>query len=71
MKTIMNKNLTFASVLFGSAFIIACGGGDKNKQQGPPPAQAVPVSVYTVAKEEVKGVDTYPGTVVALIEVEL
>ncbi len=67
----MNKNLTFASVLFGSAFIIACGGGDKNKQQGPPPAQAVPVSVYTVAKEEVKGVDTYPGTVVALNEVEL
>lgn len=67
----MNKNLTFASVLFGSAFIIACGGGDKNKQQGPPPAQAVPVSVYTVAKEEVNGVDTYPGTVVALNEVEL
>lgn len=67
----MNRNFAFASIIAGSAFISACGGSDQNKQQGPPAAQAVPVSVYKVAKEEVRGVDTYPGTVVALNEVEL
>lgn len=66
----MNKNLAFASVITCAAIISACGGSDK-KQQGPPPPQAVPVSVYKVSKEEVKGVDSYPGTVVALNEVEL
>lgn len=67
----MNKKLTFASLLIGSVFIGACGRSDQNKQQGPPTAQAVPVSVYKVSKEAVNGVDTYPGTVVALNEVEL
>ncbi len=67
----MNKNLTFASLIIGSAFISACGGSDQSKQQGPPPPQAVPVSVYKVEKKEVRGVDSYPGTVVALNEVEL
>ena len=67
----MNKNLAFASIIFSSALLSACGGGDKSKQQGPPAAQAIPVSVYKVQREEVRGVDTYPGTVVALNEVEL
>lgn len=35
------------------------------------PPTAIPVSVYTVAEEDVTTVETYPGVVVALNEVEL
>lgn len=50
--------------------VASCGNSEKPaQQQGPPPA--IPVSVYKVGAETVTGVDSYPGTVVALNEVEL
>lgn len=58
-------------VILGIIFLTSCGGGDKTAQQqgGPPPA--TPVSVYKVATEPVTTMNTYPGVVVPLNEVEL
>lgn len=67
----MNRNILIVSTLFGIAFLSACGGGDKSQQAGPPQAQAIPVGTYTVTREHVVTNDSYPGTVVALNEVEL
>lgn len=47
----------------------SCGGQEQGAQQAGP--AAVPVNDYKVSTEEVTGRDTYPGTVVALNEVEL
>ncbi|RYZ52884.1 MAG: efflux RND transporter periplasmic adaptor subunit [Sphingobacteriales bacterium] len=53
-----------------AAILSACGGKDANKpQQAAPPA--IPVSLYAVQSQSVKGVDQYPGTIVPLVEVEL
>ncbi len=52
------------------AILISCGEGESSQQQRPM-GQAVAVSAYTVAEQEVTGTDTYPGTVVPLNEVEL
>ncbi|WP_316747468.1 efflux RND transporter periplasmic adaptor subunit [Pedobacter gandavensis] len=69
MKTI--NHLKPAIVILGSIFLASCGNGDKaaQQQQGPPPA--TPVSVYKVAAEPVTTVDSYPGVVVALDEVQI
>ncbi|WP_343850618.1 efflux RND transporter periplasmic adaptor subunit [Algoriphagus jejuensis] len=55
--------LSFALV---ATVLFSCG----KAAQAPPPV-AVPVSVYKVASKPVKGLDTYPATVVALNEIEL
>ena len=67
----MNTHYIKLSIaILGSITLASCGGGDKAaQQQGPPPA--TPVSTYTVAEQQVTTTDTYPGTVVALNEVEL
>ncbi|MET1054448.1 MAG: efflux RND transporter periplasmic adaptor subunit [Pedobacter sp.] len=67
----MNTHYIKLSIaILGSITLASCGGGDKAaQQQGPPPA--TPVSTYTVAEQAVTTTDTYPGTVVALNEVEL
>jgi membrane fusion protein (multidrug efflux system) len=54
-----------------SAMLLASCGSKKEegKPQGPPPA--IPVAVYKVSEEPVVGVDTYPGTVTPLNEVQL
>lgn len=49
--------------------LFACGNSQSAQQQQGPPA--VPVNAYTVTKERVTGLDSYPGTVVPLNEVEL
>lgn len=67
----MNKKISYASAILSVALLSACGGGDKSKQAGPPQAQAVPVTTYAVNRENVTTSDSYPGTVVALNEVEL
>ncbi|SDL32656.1 membrane fusion protein, multidrug efflux system [Pedobacter sp. ok626] len=69
MKTINHVKLSI--VILGSISLASCGGGDEAAQQqgGPPPA--TPVSVYKVVAEPVTTVDTYPGVVVALDEVEI
>ncbi|EDM36744.1 acriflavine resistance protein E [Pedobacter sp. BAL39] len=66
-----NINYIKSGLVIISALTLASCGGDKSAQQqaGPPPA--TPVSTYTVATEAVTIVDTYPGVVVALNEVEL
>lgn len=67
----MNLNAIKTGILiFSSAFLASCGGDADQaaQQQAPPP---MPVTTYTVAKEEVSTTDTYPGVVVALNEVDL
>ena len=67
----MNLNAIKTGLLiFSSAFLASCGGDAEQsaQQQAPPP---MPVTTYTVAKEEVSTTDTYPGVVVALNEVDL
>ena len=56
--------------VIGSVAATACGAKKEEAAQNAAPA-AVPVSVYKVAEESVVGIDTYPGTVVPLSEVEL
>lgn len=56
-------------LVLGSVTFASCGGGQQNAQQGPPPA--TPVTTYTVDEQPVTTVDSYPGVVVALNEVEL
>ncbi len=56
-------------LVLGSVTLASCGGGQKPAQQGPPPA--TPVTTYTVDEQPVTTVDSYPGVVVALNEVEL
>lgn len=66
------KNFKYIQVAFlvlGTMSLAACSSGDKAAQQGPPPA--IPVTTSTVSEQSVTTVDTYPGVIVALNEVEL
>jgi len=65
------NHIKLGIVILGSISLASCGGDHKTAQQqaGPPPP--TPVTAYTVAAEPVTTVDTYPGVVVALNEVEL
>jgi membrane fusion protein (multidrug efflux system) len=57
-------------VVISATLLASCGSKkEQGQQQGPPPA--IPVAVYKVSEEPVVGVDTYPGTVVPLNEVQL
>ncbi|QIL74800.1 efflux RND transporter periplasmic adaptor subunit [Hymenobacter sp. HDW8] len=56
--------------VIGSVAATACGAKKEEAAQNAAPA-AVPVTVYKVTEESVVGIDTYPGTVVPLQEVEL
>lgn len=57
-------------VILGALALTSCGNADKSaQQQGPPPA--IPVTTYAVTDQLVTTVDTYPGIIVALNEVEL
>lgn len=56
--------------VLGTVIFASCGNSEKaGPPQGAP--QAVPVTTYTASSEEVATVDSYPGVVVALNEVEL
>jgi len=65
----MNINYIKFGIAIISATTLASCGGQQAPQQGPPPA--TPVTTYTVADQPVTTVDSYPGVVVALNEVEL
>lgn len=65
----MNTNYIKFGIAIISTITLASCGGDKAPQQGPPPA--TPVTTYTVDEQPVTTVDSYPGVVVALNEVEL
>lgn len=67
----MKKNLfPLAAVVLFSVGLAACNKSP-NAGQANPLNAPVPVNAYTVTQEQVVGIDTYPGTVVALNEVEL
>lgn len=57
-----------AILLFSAAILASCGNSKQPAPTAPPPTS---VSVYTVSEETVTTVDSYPGVVVALNEVEL
>jgi membrane fusion protein (multidrug efflux system) len=67
----MNSKITgIFTILSVAALLISCGNKDaKTPQQAAPPP--VPVTVYEVTSESVRGLDRYPGTIVPLVEVEL
>ncbi|MET3114992.1 membrane fusion protein (multidrug efflux system) [Pedobacter sp. CG_S7] len=55
--------------ILGTLVLASCGNSNPTQQQTAPPPTSV--STYTVGEEEVIVVDTYPGVVVPLNEVEL
>ncbi|MDQ4139049.1 MAG: efflux RND transporter periplasmic adaptor subunit, partial [Bacteroidota bacterium] len=67
----MNNHLfSLAALVMFTVGLAACNKSQNAGQPNPMNAP-VPVNAYTVAQERVVGLDTYPGTVVALNEVEL
>lgn len=67
----MKRNFIILTALVtGSWLVTACGNANNAPAQNPMNAP-VPVNAHTVSQERVIGTDTYPGTVVALNEVEL
>jgi len=63
------KHIQTGALFLGTFLAASCGNSDKSAQQMAPPPVAV--TTYTVGEEEVTTVDSYPGVVVALSEVEL
>lgn len=61
---------SLATLVLSAAALFGCNKSQNTPAQNPLDAP-VPVSAYTVTQEVVIGTDTYPGTVVALNEVEL
>lgn len=55
--------------ILGTVILASCGNSEQNAQQAAPPP--TPVTTSIVSEENVTIVDTYPGVVVALNEVEL
>ena len=62
------KYIKLSIFILGSVTLASCGG-KQAPPQGPPPA--TPVTTYTVGEQPVTTVDSYPGVVVPLNEVEL
>jgi len=65
--THMNNYKLASLLLIGTGLLGACG----NRQQQPSGPQAIPVTTAPVTAEIAVGVETFPGTVVALNETEL
>jgi membrane fusion protein (multidrug efflux system) len=65
MKTYFNPSILFFAVL--GAVVTSCG----KPAQAPPPPAAVAVSVHQVTNKSVKGLDSYPATVVPMNEIEI
>jgi membrane fusion protein (multidrug efflux system) len=63
------KTAGFVSATLTAVLLSSCGDEKKGPQAAAPPPPSV--VTYTVAKENVRGLDTYPGTIVPLTEVEL
>jgi membrane fusion protein (multidrug efflux system) len=57
--------------ILSATLLFSCGKKDAAQQGANPMNAPVPVTAYTVSEEKVVGLDTYPGTVVPLQEVEL
>lgn len=66
----MNFNIIKSSlILFSLSVLASCGNTNPAKQQAAPPP--MPVTTYTVSKQEVTTVDKYPGVIVPINEVDL
>ncbi len=66
----MNSNpIKSGLFILGTVILASCGNSQKGQQPAAP--QVTPVTTYTAAEENVATVDSYPGVVVALNEVEL
>jgi len=67
----MNRNsILFLAVLSGSLVLSSCGNKQQS-QQRPGAGGPIPVSIAPVSEDIVKGVNNFPGTVVALNQTEL
>jgi len=67
----MKTSITKLSLCCCLPLLLASCGQKPNAAQTNPMNAPVPVNAFTVAEQQVVGTDTYPGTVVALQEVEL
>ena len=67
----MNRKLLGSGLIVLGFFITSCSNSQTANQQQSMAATAVPVTTATTILEQVTGVDAYPGTVVAINEVEL
>jgi len=68
----MKRNLSSLTAFVTTAIVLAsCGDKGQNAAQQNSLNAPVPVNAYTVAEEHIVATDTYPGTVVPLVEVEL
>ncbi len=65
-----SKIAVFISFVTTATIAVSCGNKpDASTQQAAPPPVAV--NIHEVKAEAVRGLDTYPGTIVPLVEVEL
>src|SRR5690606_21356228 len=64
-----NSIKSFLIVFSFAALTSSCGNTNTATQQAAPPP--MPVTTYTVSKQEVTTVDKYPGVIVPINEVEL
>lgn len=71
MYILKKKRLLWLLTALSTPFVLSSCGDSSGAQQQPAGRQAISVNAYTVSSEDVTGVDTYPGTVVPLNEVEL
>jgi membrane fusion protein, multidrug efflux system len=70
MNSLKKRNYLWLIAIFSSPLIFtSCEKSQSAQQQ--PGSMAVPVNAYQVTEKEVTGIDTYPGTIVPLNEVEL
>jgi RND family efflux transporter MFP subunit len=66
----MKRSLAIiVSIITGTLLLFACGGG-KNEKANPANAP-VPVNLFTVYPRQVTYFDQYPGTIVALMQVDI
>ncbi|RYZ49204.1 MAG: efflux RND transporter periplasmic adaptor subunit [Sphingobacteriales bacterium] len=66
----MNSKIAILSFITITTMAASCGNkAETNAQPAAPPP--VPVNIYEVSAESVRGLDVYPGTIVPLVEVEL
>ncbi|WPP52104.1 efflux RND transporter periplasmic adaptor subunit [Catalinimonas niigatensis] len=67
----MKKIVWLFAAISSPLILTSCGDSNGAQQQQQQRNNAVTVNAYEVTSEEVTGIDTYPGTVVPLKEVEL
>ena len=71
MDIIMKRNYLWLMALLASPLLFTSCEKSQGAQQQQSGSTAVPVNAYQVTEKEVIGIDTYPGTLVPLNEVEL